>query len=253
VLKQLTSKKKFHALPLDASDAEPIARPKARYKHAVNLNLLQQMRMPLDAASRARDGLIPAALLLAVTLMMDMFIYPIQAAASHQGLLIYLVLTLALGVFALEKTTSSRGNETSRAISGIIAGLFFWHSLWLIQLIGAAELNPQTTFLVLVLVMLIGLTLWRPVLPLGVKFFLLSFVAGWVNRFYITHTISRSTPPDVFTLLFYTSGFLALAGVIFGLVYLIYRAEFKVQRLWAALGIWQACLITLTVIFKIFL
>lgn len=208
------------------------------------------IQIPADAVSRLRDGMVPALLLMAVTLMMDMLIFPIQAAANNQGLLMYLILTLALGVFALEKTTSQRGDETSRAISGMVAGQFFWHALWMIHLIGAIDLNPQATILIMVLITLVVLTLWRPVLPLGVKFFIISFLASWVNRFFLNYSVSRSAA-DLFTILFYASGFLAIAGVIFGTAYLVLRAEFKVQRLWAALGIWQAALMALIVGMKV--
>lgn len=213
---------------------------------------LRRPRFPRDVFSHLADGLVPALLLLALTMMMDMLIYPIQVTASREGLLIYLILILAMGVFALEKSTQSSAAEIGRAISGMVAGQFFWHAFWIIQLLGGIELNPQGTILVLVLISLLGLTLWRPVLPLGVKFFLVSFLASWVNRFFINHSIIQSTGADVYTWLFYATGFLALAGVVFGIVYLIYKAEFKVQRLWAALGIWQSALVMLIVALKVF-
>ena len=214
---------------------------------------LRRPRFPSDISSRLTDGLVPAVLLLALTMMMDMLIYHIQATANREGLLIYLILILAMGVFALEKSTQSRAAEIGRAISGMVAGQFFWHAFWIILLLGGVELNPQGTILILVLISLLGLTLWRPVLPLGVKFFLVSFLASWVNRFFINHSITQSAGADLFTGLFYATGFLALAGVVFGIAYLIFRAEFKVQRLWAALGIWQSALVMLIVALKVFL
>ena len=214
---------------------------------------LRRPRFPNDIFSRLTDGLVPAVLLLALTMMMDMLIYPIQATANREGLLIYLILVLAMGVFALEKSTQSSAAEIGRAISGMVAGQFFWHAFWIILLLGGVELNPQGTILILVLISLLGLTLWRPVLPLGVKFFLVSFLASWVNRFFINHSITQSAGADLFTGLFYATGFLALAGVVFGIAYLIFRAEFKVQRLWAALGIWQSALVMLIVALKVFL
>ena len=214
---------------------------------------LRWPRFPHDISSRLTDGLVPAVLLLALTMMMDMLIYPIQATANREGLLIYLILILAMGVFALEKSTQSSAAEIGRAISGMVAGQFFWHAFWIILLLGGVELNPQGTILILVLISLLGLTLWRPVLPLGVKFFLVSFLASWVNRFFINHSITQSAGADLFTGLFYATGFLALAGVVFGIAYLIFRAEFRVQRLWAALGIWQSALVMLIVALKVFL
>ena len=214
---------------------------------------LRSLRLPKDLSARLTDGLVPALLLLALTLMMDMLIHPIKAAANLEGLLIYLFLVLAMGVFALEKSTHLSGLESGRAIAGMVAGQFFWHSLYIIQLLGGIDLNGQGTVLILVLVGLVGITLWKPVLPLGVKFFLLTFMASWVNRFFINHSIEQSAGIDFFTGLFYGTGFLALVGLIIGIAYLVFRAEFKVQRLWAALGIWQAALVTIIVALKVFL
>jgi hypothetical protein len=206
----------------------------------------------LRTLTRLQEGLIPAVLLLALTLMMDMLIYPIEAAAHDEGLLIYLFLVLAMGIFALEKSTTQRGSETSRAISGMVAGQFFWHTLWIIHLVTGLELNGLGTVMVLVMVAAIGLTLWKPVFPLGVKFFLLSFLASWVSRVFVNYSILQAPSAGFSTFLFYASGFLGLVGIIFGVAYLTFRAEFKVQRLWAALGIWQASLVTLIVMLKTF-
>ncbi len=214
---------------------------------------LRHLRLPKDLTTRLSDGLVPALLLMALTLMMDMLIQPIQSTTNREGLLIYLTLVLALGVFALEKSTHFSGTESSHAISGMVAGQFFWHSLYIIQLLGGLKFDTQGTLLILVLVTLVGSTLWKPVLPLGVKFFLLTFMASWVNRFFINHSVLQSSGIDLYTGLFYASGFFALVGLVFAIIYLIFRAEFKVQRLWAALGIWQAALVTIIVLLQVFI
>ncbi len=242
-----------HPHPYGQSTGSEIIVPVLETSHRPIDYRLRRPRFPKDIAVRLSDGLVPAVLLLVLTMMMDMLIYPIQAVANREGLLIYLILVLAMGVFALEKSTHPRGTEIGRAISGMVAGQFFWHSLWIIQLLGGIDLNPQGTILVLVLITSLGLTLWRPVLPLGVKFFLISFMASWINRFFVNHSITQSAGIDFYNGLFYATGFLALAGVVFGIAYLIFRAEFKVQRLWAALGIWQSALVTLIVALKLFL
>jgi len=232
-----------------ADQPKLLARPQ---RAALSMDL-RHLRLPKDLTTRISDGLVPALLLLALTLMMDMLIQPIQSAANREGLLIYLFLVLAMGVFALEKSTHSSGTESGHAISGMVAGQFFWHSLYIIQLLGGIKFDAQGTLLILVLVALVGSTLWKPVLPLGVKFFLLSFMASWVNRFFINHSVIQSSGIDLYTGLFYASGFFALVGLVFAIAYLVFRAEFKVQRLWAALGIWQAALVTIIVLLQVFL
>lgn len=242
-----------NAQPFGQSTGTEIIVPVLETTHRPIDYQIRRPRFPADVLTRLNDGLVPAVLLLALTMMMDMLIYPIQTAAKREGLLIYLILVLAMGIFALEKSTHPRGTEIGHAISGMVAGQFFWHSLWIIQLLGGIDLSPQGTLLVLVVITSLGLTLWRPVLPLGVKFFLISFMASWINRFFVNNSITQSARIDFYNGLFYATGFLALAGVVFGIAYLIFRAEFKVQRLWAALGIWQSALVTLIVALKMFL
>jgi len=251
--KNLSPEPAIRQEPLEAANSFNADKVHMRPQPAAHPLDLRHLRLPKDLTTRLSDGLIPALLLLALTLMMDMLIQPIHTTANREGLLIYLSLVLAMGVFALEKSTHSRGTESARAIAGMVAGQFFWHSLYIIQLLGGINLDAQGTLLILVLITLVGTTLWKPVLPLGVKFFLLTFMASWVNRFFINHSVEQSTGIDLYAGLFYATGFFALVGLVFAIAYLILRAEFKVQRLWAALGIWQAALVTLIVLLKIFI
>jgi len=251
--KNLSPEPAIRQEPLEAANSFNADKVHMRPQPAAHPLDLRHLRLPKDLTTRLSDGLIPALLLLALTLMMDMLIQPIHTTANREGLLIYLSLVLAMGVFALEKSTHSRGTESARAIAGMVAGQFFWHSLYIIQLLGGINLDAQGTLLILVLITLVGTTLWKPVLPLGVKFFLMTFMASWVNRFFINHSVEQSAGIDLYAGLFYATGFFALVGLVFAIAYLILRAEFKVQRLWAALGIWQAALVTLIVLLKIFI
>lgn len=81
----------------------------------------------------------------------------------------------------------------------------------------------------------------------GVKFFLLSFLASWYSRIFVIEILNLSAggmiPPGVFYLL----GFLALVSLLVCIAYLAYKAEFKIQRFWIALVMWQVSLIGLSV------
>lgn len=198
-------------------------------------------------SARVIDGVMPALVLLALTLALDLLIYPIKAVARTEGLFIYFFVVLAAGLYSLDRCTLTRKSTSDRALWGMAAGLFLWHAFWMVQLFAVFDLESPGQILFLILVTMVGLTLWRPVLPQGVKFFLLSFLASWYSRIFVIEILNLSAggliPPGVFYLL----GFLALVSLLVCIGYLAYKAEFKIQRFWIALVMWQVSLIGLSV------
>lgn len=201
---------------------------------------------PVGLSSRIIDGTIPALVLLALTLTLDLLIYPIQAVARTEGLFIYFFVVLAAGLYSLDRCTATRKNTSDRALWGMAAGLFLWHAFWMTQLFADFNMESPGPILILILVTMVGLTLWRPVLPLGVKFFLLSFLASWYNRIFVIEILNLSTRGLIPPGFFYLMGFLALVGLLFCIGYLAYKAEFQIQRFWIALVMWQVGLIGLS-------
>lgn len=212
---------------------------------------LSWRNIPPGASKRVVEGVVPALLLIALTLVMDLMIYPIQASARNEGLLIYFFISVIMGVIALDRSTVSSQQDVFRAVSGMIAGQFFWHSLLLIQVFTNINLGSVASIMILVLVTWLGFTLWRPVLPLGVKFFFLSFLTSWFTRILLVQILVQARLGTSSAALYYFIGFLAAAGILFGVCYLIFRASYKIHRIWAALGLWQVGLIGLSVAFGI--
>lgn len=235
----------------EASDNHPGAgepSQKRRFPGSINLNKLVAVEQSSDGLlSRIIDGTLPALTLLVLTLMVDLLIYPIQASAKIEGLFIYFFVILALGIYSLDRSTAARNNETSRALWGMAGGLFLWHAVWMIQLFANFDFESPGLILILLIVTLVGLTLWRPVLPLGAKFFLLSFLMSWYSRIFVIQLLGLSAFGLIPAGTFYLTGFLALVAALICIGYLIYKAEFRVQRYWVALVLWQVSLIGLSV------
>lgn len=208
---------------------------------------LTNMAAPAGLSARIIDGTLPALVLLALTLTLDLLIYPIQAVARTEGLFIYFFVVLAAGLYSLDRCTVMRNNESSRALWGMAAGLFLWHAFWMTQLFANLNLESPGPILILILVTMVGLTLWRPVLPQGVKFFLLSFLASWYSRIFVIEILNLSAGGLIPPGLFYLIGFFALVGLLFCIGYLVYKAEFQIQRFWIALVMWQVGLVGLSV------
>lgn len=223
-----------------------------RHTWAEVFHFPQSMRnIPEGASKRVIEGIVPALFLIALTLVMDLMIYPIQALARSEGLLIYFFISVILGVIALDRSTVNSKSEVSRAVSGMVAGQFFWHSLILIQMVTGINLGSVASIMILILVTWLGFTLWRPVLPLGVKFFFLSLLTSWFLRILLVQILAQAHLGTSSAALYYFTGFLAAAGLLISVCYLIFRASYKIQRFWAALALWQVGLIGLSVAFGI--
>lgn len=209
---------------------------------------LARRAIPEGLSTRVIEGTLPALTLLALTLMLDLLIYPIRAVAMTEGLFVYFFIILAVGLYSLDRSTTARLAIGPRALWGMAAGLFLWHAFWMTQLFANFKMESPGPVLILILVTMVGLTLWRPVLPLGVKFFLLSFLASWYSRIFVIEILRLSSSGLVAAGLYYLIGFLALVGLLVCLGILIYKAELKITRFWVALVMWQITLVGLSVV-----
>jgi len=241
----------FHQKPFGSTHPAAVENQTSQTWSDVLHNPLSLRKIPTGASKRVIEGVVPALLLIALTLVMDLMIYPIQASARNEGLLIYFFITVILGVIALDRSTVSSRDEVFRAVSGMIAAQFFWHSLLLIQIFTNINLGSIASIMILVLITWLGFTLWRPVLPLGVKFFFLAFLTSWFTRILLVQILVQARLGTTSAPLYYFIGFLAAAGLLFGVCYLIFRASYKIYRIWTALGLWQIGLIGLSIAFGI--
>lgn len=253
--KQIYSQDTPQKSDLRDSGQNSVEKTKGRGSNWLNhpVRLAQKVEVPEKITCAVIDGTLPALTLLSLTLMIDLLIYPIQAAARVEGLFVYFFVILALGIYSLDRCTAPRKSEPTRALWGMAAGLFLWHAIWLIQLFADFDFETPGPLLILLVVTMVGLTLWRPVLPLGVKFFLLAFLASWYNRILVIQILDLSASGMVPPGIFYLVGFLALVIALVCIGYLVHKAEFQIQRYWAALVLWQVSLIGLSVAFGVLL
>ncbi len=147
--------------------------------------------------------------------------------ARTEGLFIYFFVVLAAGLYALDRCTLTRKSTEDRALWGMAAGLFLWHAFWMVQLFADFNLESPGQILILILVTMVGLTLWRPVLPQGVKFFLLAFLASWYSRIFVIEILNLSAKELIPPVVFYLLGFMALVSLLVCIGYLAYKASLK--------------------------
>ena len=207
-------------------------------------------RDSLDASLLMRKisyGLLPAVVLVTLTIVMNLLIDPVLSAFGSPGLLVYTLGILAVGMIALERCVQMRYSETERAGFGIVAGLFLWFAVDSANRMEQIGLGIEVGLILLILAGLIVWTLWKPVFPMGVKFFALVFLLNWAARFMIGLQVQLATEFPLFSWTYQITGFAGLVGVLFFMLWILAQAESKIHHLWAAVGAWFSVLVLLII------
>lgn len=192
-------------------------------------------------------GLLPAVMLVIVTIAMNLLIAPVLSAFGSPGLLVYTLGILAVGMIALERCVQMRYGETERAGFGIVAGLFLWFAVDSANRMEQIGLGIEVGLILLIVAGLIVWTLWKPVFPMGVKFFALVFLLNWAARFLIGLQVQLATDFPLFSWTYQITGFAGLVGVLFFMLWMLAQAESKIHHLWAAVGAWFSVLVLLII------
>lgn len=200
-----------------------------------------------DLSSKFWDGLIPMAALVLLTLVLHMLAAPIQGFWGNSGLLVYLVSLLGLGVVLLNHAILQTYSEIARGWLGLASGIVMWYVILLSEKIGGAQIPGATILLLLVVIGLVSAILWKSVFPIGIKFFVLSVFLAAVARFWITSQQLMATAWPLFNSSLIISGYVALAALVFVLVWIIVLSKERTQRLWAAMWGWFWALQVLSV------
>ncbi len=229
-----TTARHFPSSPL--SDPTPEEESKLSSRKAGLKNAIWVIRA--DAASKVNDGLIPAVVLILLTLLYNLIEIPVVNAFELHGLLIFLLLIITLGAIALDRSIQTRYSQSERVIQGMLAGMFFWFSAK-----SAAHLQPagsamQTNVIYMLLAAMIVVALWRTVLPAGAKAFALVFLMNWVGRFIVTRQLvmfqNWNFPAEVQWIF----AWIALITMFLLVLWLFFGSRRQSQRSWAAVGIW---------------
>lgn len=188
--------------------------------------------------SRMTDGIFSAALLLLVSITILLVIPPIEVLFGRPGLLIYMVCLLAVAMYALQQALIPLHTDTIRAWYGIAGGLLAWSVVVVNSALGVSILPNLGTIVFLVMVAMIVMLLWKNVLPLGARFFSLTFLISWAEGVFLSIQPWLASFSPIFALLLRLMGVLALAGAVFVSIWIILRSRGRIQRVSGALALW---------------
>lgn len=201
--------------------------------------------MVQDWRSKVIDTLVTAGGLVLVSFVLLMAFPVVERLYGKNGLLIFAFVMIALTIFCLERATVLRLPETWRARSGTLSGLAAWSSVELAIAFGGMPVSGESWLILLTLAILLIVTLWRRVLGIGVQFFSLTFLFGWIGHtiliFFARLQNGWLAGYDVFWWTALIFGLLALAIT----AWTMFRSRTRLQRLMLAVMLWFCLLMVL--------
>ena len=209
------------------------------------------MEKDFEIKSKLMDGLVAPLFLILITILVALLIKPVEILFQRPGLLVYTVVLLAAAIVSLERSVVLRFPDASRALWGAVGGLLTWNVIELSNLIGTQGLITETGVLLLMLVGLIIGVLWKKILPLGVKFYTVTFLAGWVGHLGtqgIKFLLTINKSPDANNT-FQVIGFSVIGLCVMIMVWIFLQAKSRIQRLWGTVALWM-CAVLLMYIFR---
>lgn len=209
------------------------------------------MEKNFEIRSKLLDGLLAPLVLILITILVALLIRPVEILFQRPGLMVYTVVLLAAAVVSLERSVVLRFPDAARALWGIVGGLLTWTVIELSTMIGEQGIISQTGVILLMLVGLIVGVLWKKVLPLGVKFYTVTFLGGWIGhlslngiRFVLDMNEDSAAANTIQMIGFSVIG---VCVIIMGWIFL--QSKSRIQRLWGTVALWL-CAVLLLYIFR---
>jgi hypothetical protein len=191
-----------------------------------------------DLRSKLTDGLLAAFFLLLLTVVVDIFVRPINQQFGNPGLLIYTLAILALSILTLDRSLNTRLPEMTRGWYGLAGGILAWAVAVFSTKMANADVLGDANIIIFILLALVVATLWRRVLPIGSKFFSLAILFSWFGQYFQTKIaiIDQFFPSLAGS--FNWESYVAILAVIGTFFWLFFYSDRRLKRLWAALWIW---------------
>jgi hypothetical protein len=200
-----------------------------------------------DLRSKLTDGILAGGVLVMLELVMILLIQPIQLLFLSPGILVYTVVLIALAVICLERCLALRDPDMVRAWWGILGGMVTWAVIELSNWLGNQIVTNETGILIFLFVILIISVLWRRIAPLGLRYFFLLTMLGWLGHAALETVIFLTGRlPQIGSILM-GIGYASIAAIVLAIVYIMLRSQTRLERINAAIVIWSAAMIAIYV------
>lgn len=206
------------------------------------------MKKPNELRSKLVDGVLAGSVLVLLELLLILLITPVELIFSRPGLLVYTVVLLAVSVVCLERSLNTSLTELVQAWWGVMGGLAGWVVIELNNYLGSQELTSETGVLNLMLVLLVVSVLWRRIAPLGLRYYFVMVLLGWVGHSGLDALVFVAKSIDPRLIFLVPAAGCAAAGIMaLSLVFIFLRSRGQLERLNAAIALWYTAMIMIYV------
>ncbi|HNS63449.1 MAG TPA: hypothetical protein PKN11_03410 [Anaerolineaceae bacterium] len=196
------------------------------------------------------DGILVAAVLYLLMLMLELLIQPILVMSGRPGLLIYSLVILVISILFLDRSFHV-GWGIDQARTGLIGGVLGWVFISSIDvLIGLFTTTAQSFFWLLFCSLFVAV-LWKRVFPLGVRFYLLAVLLNWLGHFLVAGADMMDWIGQVGELPMDLVGWVAIAGAAVSMAYIFLGEKSRVQRAGGALSLCIFLMIALKIYLQV--
>lgn len=196
-----------------------------------------------ESVSKLSDGIGNAIRLLLLYLITSLLVVPVNMFFHRIGVLIYVFILLALGVFELQRSLAIRTSDSRRAWNGMAAGVYFWQVIRFAAQLDSIMLFQQSGIIFWIMGVLVTASIWRRVLPIGLKMVLFTLLACWLGKIYVLgyNFLSNWVPFIVFS--YQALRYIVGLGGLLLLVYIIFKSENAERRSYAAILFFTSLLV----------
>jgi hypothetical protein len=190
-----------------------------------------------ESTSKISDGFGTAVFILLLYSSTRLIYTPVETIFGKPGAFIYILLLLAAGIFMLARALLAGRIDAQLAVSGLGAGVLLWQVTRFSSQVGDSGLFGQSGWLFLLMAALITTVLWRRVLPIGLRFFMLVYLLLWAGQLYASALPLISGWPPMFIMPYRAVWVAALVGILVFLWGIVFRTFNAVQRKGYAVGL----------------
>lgn len=190
-----------------------------------------------ESTSKISDG-IGTAFYMLVLYFSTRLVYPfVETTFGKPGVFVYILILLAAGIIMLARALLTGRQDAQLADAGLTAGVLLWQVTQFSNLLGGSGLFGQSGWLFWLMAVLITTVLWRKVLPIGLRFFMLVYLLLWVGLLYANSLVLITGWPPALIVAYHAVRGAALTGVLVFLWWIVYRSVNVVQRKVCAVGL----------------
>lgn len=205
-----------------------------------------------DLYDKLINGILVPLLLILLAFFLALLLPVVEVVSGSPGLLIYAIVLIAGSTILLERSIVENYSETNQARFGMAGGLVGWIVIETSIKIDLARVSSETGVIIYMLSFLIVFIFWRRLFPVGAKFYFTVFLACWSGHIFLEVIRFLSINNPFASLIMQIAAFTAIGTTLVSLIWILFRSNTPLQRLWAAL-ILGLSLATIAYALRIFL